>query len=379
MTERCVALLGRLDTPTDAVEDYCRHLGGALEEHGISLERMRVRWAEKGWREALREVGKKAEEHPGSWFLVQYTALGWSRRGFPLRVPKLIRFLNNHGARCAVVFHDAGPYGGSRVIDRLRRTLQIHVMRQALRLAERSVVTIPLEKVPWIPRDPRNIVFIPVGANLPSPEKAWSVEKNRADGAATLGVFSVSADSVGREEVNLIAQAVRYAAEKTGKLRLVVVGRNSVEAGMQLRQELTGAPVQVVVHGLLAEDEIVRVLGSCDAMLFTRGQISSRRGSAIAGIACGLPIIAPEGSETAAPITEAGVVLVPSGARNEFGPVLVRVLSDDAYRESLAERSRRAQERYFSWRAISAQYVKSLRETETTQSRGFPEARGCGK
>ena len=140
-----------------------------------------------------------------------------------------------------------------------------------------------------------------------------------------------------------------------------------------------GTPVQVVVHGLLAGDEIVRVLGSCHAMLFTRGQISSRRGSAIAGIACGLPIIAPEGSETAAPLTEAGVVLLPAGARDEFGPALVRVLTDDAYRESLAERSRRAQERYFSWRAISAQYVKSLRETETTQSRGFQVARGSKK
>lgn len=379
MTERCVALLGRPDTPTDAVEDYCRYLGGALEEHGISLERMRVKWAEKGWHDALREVRKKAEEHPGCWFLVQYTALSWSRRGFPLRVPKLIRFLKHHGTRCAVVFHDAGPYGGKRMIDRLRRRLQIYVMRQALRLAELSVLTIPREKVSWIPRGPRNIVFIPVGANLPSPEKAWAVEKNRADGAATLGVFSLSADSVGREEVNLVAQAVRYAAEKTGKLRLVVLGRNSDEAGRQLRVELTGASVQVVVHGLLAEDEIVRVLGSCHAMLFTRGQISSRRGSAIAGIACGLPVIAPEGSETAAPLTEAGVVLLPAGARNEFGPALVRVLTDDAYRESLVERSRRAQERYFSWEAISAQYVKALRETATAQSWGFREARGSGE
>lgn len=362
MTERCVALLGRPDKPTDAVEDYCRYLGGAFEEHGISLERMRVKWADKGWHEAFREVRKKAEEHPGSWFLVQYTALSWSRRGFPLRIPKLIRFLNNHGARCAVVFHDAGPYGGNRMIDRLRRTLQIYVMRRALRLAELSILTIPLEKVPWIPRGPRNIAFIPVGANLLSPEKAWPVEKNRAEGAATLGVFSLSADSVGREEVNLVAQAVRYAAEKTGKLRLVVLGRNSEEAGRQLRVELTGAPVQVVAHGLLAEDEIVRILGSCHVMLFTRGQISSRRGSAIAGIACGLPVIAPEGSETAAPLTEAGVVLLPAGARNEFGPALVRVLTDDAYRESLAERSRQAYLHHFSWIVIAAQYSQALRK-----------------
>jgi glycosyltransferase involved in cell wall biosynthesis len=367
MTKRCVALLGRADTPTDAVEDYCRYLGAALEQHGISLELMRVKWAEKGWREALREARKKAEEQPGSWFLVQYTALAWSRRGFPLRVPRLIRFLKSCGARCAVVFHDANPYGGNRIIDRLRRTLQVYSMRRALRAADLAVLTIPREKVPWIPRDSQNIVFIPVGANLPSPERAWKVEKNKADGTETVGVFSVAPDAAGRYEVEWIAETVRYAAEKTGKLRLVVLGRNSDVAGKQLQQKLTDATVDVVAHGLLPGEEIVRILGSCHAMLFTRGEISSRRGSGIAGVACGLPVIAPEGSETAAPVTEAGVVLLPAEARDKFGPALVRVLTDDTYRESLAERSRRAQERYFSWNAIAAQYAVALREGKTNQ------------
>jgi glycosyltransferase involved in cell wall biosynthesis len=97
-------------------------------------------------------------------------------------------------------------------------------------------------------------------------------------------------------------------------------------------------------------------------MLFARGPISSRRGSAIAGIACGLPVIAEAGWELASPITEAGVVLVPETLVPEgFGPALVRVLSDPAYRESLEERSRNAQSRYFSWSAIGRQYAQALR------------------
>ena len=200
MTERWVALLGQSDTPTDAVEDYCGYLADALEEHRISLEVMRVKWVEKGWHEAFRDVRKKTEEYPGSWFLVQYTALGWSRRGFPLRFPKLIRFLKNRGARCAVVFHDANPYAGSRMIDWLRRTLQIYAMRQAHLLADLSVLTIPPEKVPWISGRPGNIIFAPVGANLPSPERAWSEEKKRTEGAVTIGVFSVSSGLAGKAE-----------------------------------------------------------------------------------------------------------------------------------------------------------------------------------
>jgi glycosyltransferase involved in cell wall biosynthesis len=365
MNKRCVALLGQTDKPTDAVEDYCRFLGAALEQHGISLELMRVKWGEKNWRAALREVRKKAEEQPGCWFLMQYTALAWSRHGFPLRVPKLIRLVKDCRARCAIVFHDANPYGGNRIIDGLRRRLQIYSMRRALRLADLAVLTIPPEKVPWIPRDFQNIVFVPVGANLPSPESAWTAEKNKADGMKTVGVFSVAPDAAGKYEVERIAETVRIAAENIGKLRLVVLGRNSVEAGRQLQQKLTGAPVQLVAHGLLPAEEIVRILGSCHAMLFTRGEISSRRGSGIAGIACGLPVIAPEGSETAAPVTEAGVVLLPALARGEFGPALVCVLTDDTYRETLAERSRRAYKRYFSWNAIAAKYAMALRERET--------------
>ena len=78
------------------------------------------------------------------------------------------------------------------------------------------------------------------------------------------------------------------------------------------------------------------MLSVCDLLLFVRGGISSRRGSAIAGIACGLPVIAFSGSETAQPITDAGVVLVPSDQRDQLKAALVRVLSDPGHRSDLA-------------------------------------------
>ena len=362
--KRCVALLGRPDTPTDGVEDYCVFLSQALEEQGISLELSRVKWMENGWREALQEVRKKAEERRGAWFLVQYTALAWSRRGFPLRVPRIMQFLKNCGARCVIVFHDAVPYAGSRWIDRLRRRVQVHIMRRALRIADLAVFPVPPERVSWIPDSSKNIAFIPVGANLPAAERAWSMDKNRSDGASTVCVFSVSTGAYRESELERVEAALRFSSQKLGKVRLIVAGRNSEEAGRELRERLAGTAVEVVIHGILPAEEAVCVLGSCDVMLFPKGDISSRRSSAIAGIACGLPMVAPEGSETAAPLTEAGVVLVPAKANNEFGPALVRILSDDAYRESLAARSRRAQERYFSWSAIAAQYAEALRIAE---------------
>jgi len=44
-----IALLGRRDEPTDAVEDYCRYLGQALAAHNLDLQMRHVPWKEHGW------------------------------------------------------------------------------------------------------------------------------------------------------------------------------------------------------------------------------------------------------------------------------------------------------------------------------------------
>ena len=362
-SRRCVAILGQRDQPTDAVEEYCQYLGEALENDGVELEIARVRWDEVGSAAGMRELRERIRDaqNPArnDWFLLQYTALAWSRRGFPLRIVRLLKFLKQQGVRCAVVFHDAEAYGGNRWVDRLRRKVQRRVMRRLLLLSDLSFFTIPREKISWVPTGAKNIVFIPVGANLPSPEKAWSQTRNSAESKPCVAIFSITGNPRAQQEIGLISEAVSHAAKQIGPLRVVVFGRNS-EAGEELKARLAGSPVEVSVLGLIPAEQIVDVLGASDVLLFVRGQISSRRSSAIAGIACGLPVIAQEGSETAPPITDAGVVLVPPNEPASLGAALLRVLTDQAYRESLSGRSREAQARYFSWSVIAAQYARAL-------------------
>jgi len=93
-----------------------------------------------------------------------------------------------------------------------------------------------------------------------------------------------------------------------------------------------------------------------------RGHISTRRGSAIAGIACGLPVVAFEGAETSPPITEAGLALYSPQRKADLGHVLVRVLKDEHYRTLLAQQSLLAQAQYFSWRAIAGQYAEFMKQ-----------------
>jgi hypothetical protein len=66
--------------------------------------------------------------------LVQYTALAWSTRGFPQRFLRIVQALGDIGSRVCVVYHDVEPYGGLRIVDRLRRRAQLSTMRACCEL-----------------------------------------------------------------------------------------------------------------------------------------------------------------------------------------------------------------------------------------------------
>jgi glycosyltransferase involved in cell wall biosynthesis len=360
---RIIALLGRRDEPTDAVEDYCRYLGDALRAHGFEMELARVPWAGLGWAAALRELRGKAVGWRGQWVLLQYTALAWSEHGFPLRFLRVMNLLRDAGTRVAVVYHDVEPYAGVRVIDVLRRRVQIQTMRRALAASEVAVFTIPVEKISWRPARRKGDVFIPVGANLPPVQvAAESAEEKRdpADGIPTAAVFGITGGDAGVEETQRIVEAVRFAVKQVGKMRLVVFGRNSESAETSLRKALGDVPVEIQVHGVVAGEKVAGLLSASDVLVFVRGAISSRRGSAIAGIACGVPVIAWSSAETASPITDAGVVLISREERSQLGEALARVLGDRGYRDALAERSRNAHREFFAWPAIAGRFAEFL-------------------
>lgn len=361
--QRVIALLGRPDAPTDAIEEYCHYLGEALADEGFDLVIERVEWRKKGWGHATRALRGRARAWRGAWVLVQYTALAWSARGLPLRFSRVLKTLKAAGAQVAVIFHESEPFDGTRVIDSLRRHVQLRVMRNALLLSDGAVFTVPMERVSWLKREAGKARFIPVGANLPTSGKANSRQGISTDGTLSVAVYGITGGTSGRLEIDNIVEAVRFAASRIGNLRLVVLGRNAQSAEEELRNRFRDTSVELHVFGVLPAEDVVRGLSISDVLLFVRGPISTRRGSAIAGIACGLPVVAFEGPETGPPITEAGLALYSPQRKGDLGDVLLRVLQDEHYRASLGQRSLLAQRQYFSWHAIAARYAEFLRGT----------------
>jgi glycosyltransferase involved in cell wall biosynthesis len=358
LTIPCIALLGRKDEPTDAVEEYCRYLASALQAHDIQLEIRRVPWEIHGWPVALQALRLKANEWRDTWVLVQYTALAWSTRGFPQKILRVLKILKSASSHVGIVFHDVEPYPGTRLIDSVRRFDQVCTMRRVITLADLTVFTVPPERLSWLTAAPPNAVFVPVGPNLPIPPVPPS--SSQQDPVPTIGVFSITGGESGARETQIILAAARYAAQKLGKVRLSIFGRHAELRETELREGLRDLPVELSVEGVVEPFQVVQKLSVCDVLLFVRGPISSRRSSAIAGIACGLPVIAYAGSATAAPITDAGVVLVSPDQSDDLNAVLVRVLSDATYRMDLAARSRVAYKTHFAWPAIAARFSALL-------------------
>jgi glycosyltransferase involved in cell wall biosynthesis len=354
---KVILLLGRRDEPTDGVLDYCQYLREAALARGVSIELAQVSWAEKGWRQALAELRETASGWRNCWVLVQYTTLAWSRRGFPLRTPRVLDVLRQCGVRPGVVFHDFGPFQGTVIAGIAREYCHLKVLHQLYARSEMAIFTVQLNKVSWLPQRREKAVFIPVGANCPVAASATQDDFSKIKSVA---VYGVSGGERLLVEVADIATALRQASQSAGPIRLLLFGRGSHEAEPALRSELAGAEVEIESLGLLSPEHVSQTLARADVLLSIRGQVSTRRGNAIAGIAFGLPVVCYSGPETAWPITEAGILTVPLGDRQALAGALESLLSDEPFRRKLAERSRKTYEKYFSWVAIVERFAAEL-------------------
>jgi len=355
-----VALLGRRDEPTDGVRDYCSLLAEALRRRGVTLKLAESFWERDGWLRELWNLWKQSRKWRGEWVLMQYTALAWSRRGFPFGFLAVLALLKARGARTAVVFHEVRDDRADRLLDRFRIAFQYAVMRTAFRWADHSILTVPVEQVPWLNPLQTKATFIPVGANIS--EAGFSTKSNgrRARAPRTLTVFGVTGGAGIAPECADIGYVVKHASNRVGPLRLVVLGRGSEQAEPILRREFDGTLVEVSVLGLQPAKDIERTLSEADVLLFVRGHISTRRSSAIAAIPCGLPIVGYRGPETGGPITEAGVELVVQGDREALAETLGRVLTEEDLWRQLHQRNLRAYAEHFSWEAVAERYIQTL-------------------
>jgi glycosyltransferase involved in cell wall biosynthesis len=358
--------LGRPDTPTDGVADHCAFLGRALARRGVDFTIVRVPAVEKNWIRALWQLWQMSAAWRGKWVLLQYTALGWSRRGFPFAAVAAILLMRARGVLCGVVFHEPFRQGGDRKLawkDAIRGACQDWAIRALHGFARISIFTLPLAKIPWIaPEDPKAVV-IPISANIPEgPTRADSAPlAARKSALKTVAVFCYTPGSNAVQEVADTVQAIRAARSQGIAVRLIAVGRGTAEMRAEIERGLAGSGAEINILGMIPAEEIAAHLSSADVQLFVCGPVSQRRSTALAGISCGLPIVGYQGLAEGTPIAEAGLVLVPYRDSTALSATLGQVLRDDELAAQLRRKSRAAHAKYFSWDAVAAHYLNALR------------------
>ena len=357
---RLIALLGQKDMPTDGVEDYCTFLGEALARRGIELKQVRVDWARHGWIGALRRLWRESKGWRDSWVLVQYTALSWSRHGFSFPALAVLAILRRRGALCAVVFHEPWRQGSpSRWIDLMRGACQDWMVRKLHRAAAKGIFTVPLDIVPWLAHYRATAAFIPIGANVP--ERYLAAKYCPGNGTEkTIAIFCLSLNESRLGEIEDLACAVRYVHEQGLPVRLLVLGKGSEEARQEIEKALAGTGVRISVRGLMTAEKVSATLCEATALLFVHGRVSQLRGSVLAGVACGLPIVGYSAPLADIITDEAGVELAPFRDKKALGAALLRVLSDDERQARLRAKNLEVQKKYFSWDVIADGYVEAL-------------------
>ena len=357
-----IALLGHTQKPTCGVEDYCTFLGQALGQFGSRLDIFCVEWTKRGWIGANLELWRESSAWRGKWAVLQYTAGAWSRYGFPLGALLVMALLRCRGVRTAVMFHE--PYSWevppTDLQDRIRAACQDWVIRMLYRSSSKAIFADPLETIAWLGKNREKAAFIPIGGNIPEPASCPPVLSSGGKVPKTVAVFCLSDPPRRQSELEEIGHAMRTVSSQEPQLRLVLVGKGTAEAKEEVEEVFAGTTVEVHILGIRSADEVSRVLAASDAMLCVRGRLFPRRGSALAGIACGVPIIAYAGPAQRTPLAEAGVEFVPYRDRHALGEALTRLLKDEKLQAELRARSRRGQENYFSWKRIASLHLEAL-------------------
>lgn len=359
---RLILLLGKRDTPADGVQDYSEYLAEALRRREIQTDIARVDWHSEGWVRALQKLSDQGAKWNGAWVILQYTALSWSRRGFPLGALAVLRNLRRQKLRCAAVFHEFRRQGGAKWAGHVRGAVQDWVVRQIYSHVDTAIFADPLDRIEWLPPGRNHAVFIPIGANLPAPPWTAKVLNSQQSGTDTVAIYCLSDPPNLDNELRDISKAIRVAAAGR-KLRVVFLGRGTAEAQDEITRAFEGTSAVISNLGIKDAKAVRDTLMSSDVMLCVRGEMNPTRGSAIAGIVCGLPIVGYGTSEKAFPISEAGVRLVPYRDSDALGTNLVEVLGDSRLRGQLGAASRAAHEKFFSWDTIADRMIQALSDS----------------
>lgn len=310
---------------------------------------------------------------------IQYQTAAYGMRPAINLLPRLLK------TPCVVTFHDLkAPYlfpkaGAVRLwVNRvLAQNCRAAIATNAEDLAA-------LRAWPGV----RRVALIPIGSNvtpaLPAgyDREVWRRGYGLSQGALLLCYFGFLNASKGGEELVATLEALVQQGRDAHLLMIGgAVGASDATNAAYLeavRQQIAarGLERRVIWTGYLSQEQVSAAFAAADlCVLPYRDGISFRRGSLMAALAHGLPIVSTYPQMPLAEIEHGGNVwLVEAGKALALAEAVARLADDAALRQRLSQGARMLARR-FDWDAIAAETLRLLREVAVeARSGGLADA-----
>ncbi len=330
----------------------------ALDDSRVAVHPTVRRW---GWA-SLGMVASVAASWGADIVHIQYQAAAYGMR-LPIHLLPAYLRMGNPGLRRAVTFHDLKlPY----LFPKAGRARRWAVARLA-RDCDAAIVTNREDELAFadlgVPRPPR---VIPIGSNiaprLPQgfERGAWRAKWGIAPDDLVLAYFGFLNATKGGDT---LITAVGRLAKQGRPVRLLMIGgkvgaSDPTNIGFARHVESViareGVADRVIWTGFLPPEEVSAAFAVADmAVLPYSDGISFRRGSLMAALAHGMPIISTvPRAHLPELVPEENVILVPPEQPADLAEAVARVADHAGLRARLGEGARRLS-RLFAWERIA--------------------------
>lgn len=366
-------LCGGFPPDFDAIGEYTEHLSKALAQKNHPVTVFTTQRPPALTSEGVEVVGVFDPANPASlqnlvaalspaaeaaafdWLVVQYNPFAFGRRGYCPQLAETLAQIKRLGqTRVAIVFHETCvPKWPLRLF--IMWTWQHSLFASVCRTADRIFVSTErwTPQVHWV-RPRATCIHLPVGSNIPASELTQSQAREQLGiepEARVLGVFGNAHPS---RLLDWIGDAARATQQVVPQFRVLYVGKD----GAVFRKACAG--VNFDDRGLLDGAGVSNCLAAMEALgsPFIDG-ISTRRGSAIASLQQGCPVLTTRRKWSDPLIIQNPLVHSSNVAEGSVGySALVKTFFTD--RPPLPKFDFEASP--FSWNSISLKLLNSLIE-----------------
>lgn len=341
----------------DEVHVWCPPGPGATPSNGVTVHPALGTIS----RSDLRGVDRLLDRFSGPRrLLVQWVPHGFGYRSMNLGFCLWLRQRAHAGDRVEIMVHEPYLAFGEGAIRWTAAAAVHRVMTTILaRAAARIWIAIPAWERRWRPYTlGKNVPFVwlPIPTSLPTPNRD-DVRRVRERYGLPGGAIVGHLGSYGGETTRMLSASIPAILERSTDTVAVLIGKNGRESCDQIARSRRDLAARVQATGALSSEELAQHVSACDVLVqpYPDG-ISSRRTSAIAGIALGVPVVTTTGhlTESFWADTES-VSLTPAGEARQLASEALRLLTDECARQNLRARGRDLYARQFDVRhTISA-------------------------